>query len=110
VERAPAPPKPLDRADCSLVARVLESCADSRDCGSFEASAQPIRDAHWTRLQRIYHESTGFEVAAFRTLCVRACELALTPSYSLIRRYACSGSVPGQWTGAGEDQAPTLAR
>jgi hypothetical protein len=110
VERAPAPPKPLDRADCSLVARVLESCADSRDCGSFEASARQIRDAHWTRMQLIYHESTGFDVAAFRRLCVRACELGLTPSYSLIRRYACSGSVPGQWTGVDGSEAPALVR
>jgi hypothetical protein len=110
VERVPAPPKPLDRADCSLVARVLESCADSRDCDSFAGSAQRIRDAHWTRLQRIYHESTGFEAAAFRTLCVRACELSLTPSYPLIRHYACSGSVPGQWTGVDGGEAPALMR
>jgi len=30
-------------------------------------------------------------------LCVRSCELGLTPSFGLIRANACSGAKPRQW-------------
>jgi hypothetical protein len=97
VERSLAPVRPLNQSDCALVARSLEDCAASRDCSSFAASAQRIPSSRWARLARAYHESTGFDVAAFRTLCVRSCELRLTPSLGLVRRYACNGARPDQW-------------
>jgi hypothetical protein len=97
VDRTREEIKPLDRQDCSVVARSLDNCASSPDCGSFASSAAKITPARWSRLQKSYHESTGFDVEGFRTLCVRSCELGLTPSYALIRQNACSGAEPGQW-------------
>jgi len=89
--------RPLTRADCTVVARSLEACAASRDCSSFAKSAERIPISQWAQLTRMYHESTGLDVAAFRGLCVRSCELGLTPSLGLIRSNACSGAEPGQW-------------
>jgi hypothetical protein len=97
VERSRAPVRPLDGSDCAVATRSLEDCAVGRDCSSFESSAQFIPPARWARLVRAYHESTGFDLAAFRTLCVRSCELRLTPSAGLVRRYACNGARPEQW-------------
>ena len=97
VNRAAAAIRPLSRADCAIVAQALESCADSRDCRSFARSAQRIPAEAWSRLTRMYHESTGLDVAVFRGLCVRSCELGLTPSFGLVRANACSGAKPGQW-------------
>lgn len=96
-ERASVPIRPLRQADCALVARSLEDCAASRDCSSFASAAQPIPAARWDRIVRMYHESTGLDVAAFRRLCVRSCELRLTPSAALVSRYACNGAQPDQW-------------
>jgi hypothetical protein len=56
----------------------------------------------------MYHESTGLDVAVFRTLCERSCEFGLTPSMGLIRRNACNGAQPGQW--ATDDPAAGLRR
>ena len=89
--------RPLSRADCAIVAQALEGCAASRDCRSFATSAQRIPARQWNQLTRMYHESTGLDVAVFRALCVRSCELGLTPSYGLIRANACSGAKPRQW-------------
>ena len=89
--------RPLSRADCAIVAQALEGCAASRDCRSFARSAQRIPARQWSQLTRIYHESTGLDVAIFRNLCVRSCELGLTPSFGLIRANACSGAKPRQW-------------
>ena len=89
--------RPLSRADCAIVAQALEACADSRDCSSFAKSAQRIPARQWSQLTRMYHESTGLDVAVFRGLCVRSCELGLTPSFGLIRANACNGAKPGQW-------------
>ena len=89
--------RPLGRADCGIVAQALEGCAASRDCSSFSKSAQGIPARQWSQLTRMYHESTGLDVAVFRGLCVRSCELGLTPSFGLIRANACSGAKPGQW-------------
>jgi hypothetical protein len=89
--------RPLGRADCAIVAQALEGCAASRDCSSFAKSAQSIPARQWSQLTRMYHESTGLDVAVFRGLCVRSCELGLTPSFGLIRANACSGAKPGQW-------------
>jgi hypothetical protein len=49
----------------------------------------------------MYHESTGLDAAVFRGLCIRSCELGLTPSLKLIRSNACSGAEPGQWLEGG---------
>ena len=91
------PRRPLNRADCATVIKAAESCATSRDCSSFKSSARPISSSRWERLTRLYHESTGLDAPAFRALCVRSCELGLTPSDDFIQRRVCSGAEPGQW-------------
>jgi hypothetical protein len=106
VSRATEPGRPLSRADCAEVIQAAESCSRSRDCSSFASSAQPISMPRWTRLQRLYHETTGLDAAAFRALCVRSCELGLTPSRGFIRRTVCNGAQPGQWLEAGQDAGP----
>ena len=100
--------RPLSRADCAIVAQALEGCAASRDCRSFAKSAQRIPAGQWSQLTRIYHESTGLDVAIFRNLCVRSCELGLTPSFGLMGHDACSGARPRQ-CGA-DDPAAGLRR
>jgi hypothetical protein len=100
--------RPLSRADCAIVAQALEGCAASRDCSSFARSAQRIPARQWSQLTRMYHESTGLDVAVFRGLCVRSCELGLTPSFGLIRANACGGAKPRQWRPA--DPAAGLQR
>ena len=97
VSRKREPRRPLNRADCAAVIKAAESCATSRDCSSFKSSARPISSSRWQRLTRLYHESTGLDAAAFRALCVRSCELGLTPSDAFIQRRVCSGAAPGQW-------------
>jgi hypothetical protein len=97
VERRRVPARPLGRSDCALVTLALEDCAASRDCASFEGSARLIPAARWLAIVRAYHESTGLDVAAFRKLCVRSCELRLTPSPALVQTYACRGAPPDQW-------------
>ena len=97
VARKREPRRPLNRADCATVIKAAESCATSRDCRSFKSSARPIPASRWERLTRLYHESTGLDAAAFRALCVRSCELGLTPSDAFIQRRVCSGAAPGQW-------------
>jgi hypothetical protein len=98
IARTPEPRRPLSRADCTTVMQSAESCASSRDCTSFASSAERIEPAQWARIVRMNHESTGLDVAAFRALCVRSCELGLTPSHAFIRRTVCSGAQPGQWS------------
>jgi hypothetical protein len=51
---------------------------------------------------RLYHETTGFDGIAFRGLCVRSCELGLTPSRGFIRSNVCNGARPEQWPPAGQ--------
>jgi hypothetical protein len=97
VARKREPRRPLSQAACSTVIKAAESCATSRDCRSFTSSARPISATQWERLTRLYHESTGLDAASFRALCVRSCELGLTPSDGFIRQRVCSGSPPGQW-------------
>lgn len=98
ITRTPEPRRPLSRADCATVIQSAESCASSRDCTSFASSARRITPARWTQLVRMNHESTGLDSAAFRALCVRSCELGLTPSHSFIRRNVCAGAQSGQWS------------
>ncbi|MGB7903938.1 MAG: hypothetical protein WCF43_04545 [Steroidobacteraceae bacterium] len=97
VARHREPRRPLSRAECATVIKAAESCAMSRDCSSFKSSARPIPSPQWVRLTRLYHESTGFDAASFRALCVRSCELGLTPSDGFIQRNVCSGARPDQW-------------
>ncbi len=97
VERVPEPARPLGRSDCAVVVRALEACAASKDCSSFSSSAERVPAASWQQLSRMYHETTGLNADHFRSLCQRSCELHLTPSAGLIRRYACNGAAPDQW-------------
>jgi hypothetical protein len=103
VARQLVPPRPLDRADCRVVLRSLEACAASRDCSSVAASAGQLSDPQRERLESMYHRSTGLDAAAFRAICVRSCELGLTPSAAFVRRAACNGSAEGQWSGGDGD-------
>jgi hypothetical protein len=88
----------LGRTDCDAVAASLEACARSRDCRSFAGGARLIPQTQRSRLTRIYHETTGFDAAAFKGLCVRSCQLGLTPSRAFIRANVCSGARAGQWS------------
>jgi hypothetical protein len=97
IERQRVPIMALGRTDCALVAESLEACATSTNCRSFASSARRIPQRDWTRLTRIYHEKTGLNAAAYRSLCMRSCELGLTPSAAFIRENACSGAQRGQW-------------
>ena len=97
VSRTREPRRALSRSDCGVVAESLDACASSRDCRSFASSARPMSRPQRTRLTRIYHESTGLDAPAFRGLCIRSCQLGLTPSRDFIRRSACSGARAGQW-------------
>ena len=97
VARKREPRRSLSRADCATVIKAAESCATSRDCGSFKSSARPISSSRWQRLTHLYHETTGLNADSFRALCVRSCELGLTPSDRFIRQRVCSGARPDQW-------------
>jgi hypothetical protein len=97
VARRREPSRPLNRAECATVIAAAESCAASRDCGSFRSSARSIPTSRWERLTRLYHETTGLDAASFRALCARSCELGLTPSDNFIRQRVCSGAPPDQW-------------
>lgn len=100
VARAPVPIQPLGARDCAIVAQSLEACAASRDCSSFARSARTIPASQWSQLARMYHESTGLDADSYRALCVRSCELGLTPSAKFIRRNACNGAEREQWPAA----------
>ncbi len=98
ISRQPSRIVPLEPAQCAVVAASLEACASSTDCRTPAASARPIPRRSRDRLNRIFHEQTGLDAAAFLGLCVRSCELGLTPSENFIRTNACSGASRGQWT------------
>ena len=100
VSRTRAPGRPLSRADCSTVAQAAEACARSRDCSSFASSARRISPPRWASLTRMYHETTGLDGSAFRALCVRSCQLGLTPSRVFIRSRVCNGAPADQWPAA----------
>jgi hypothetical protein len=107
VSRAREPSRPLNRADCASVAQAAEACARGRDCSSFAGSAQRIAPPQWARLMRLYHETTGLDGAAFRALCMRSCQLGLTPSRDFIRKRVCGGAQPDQWS-AGDPTADLM--
>lgn len=98
ISRQPARIVPLRPAECAVVAASLEACASSSDCRTPATSARPIPRSSRDRLNRIFHEQTGLDAAAFLGLCVRSCELGLTPSGNFIRTNACSGASRGQWS------------
>jgi hypothetical protein len=97
VTRVKEPPAPLSGAECRAVAAALESCAGSRECGSYESIVRSVQPARMATVQRLFHESTGLNAPMFRTVCVRSCELGLTPTDGLVRREVCGGASPGQW-------------
>jgi hypothetical protein len=97
VSRTRVPSLPLSREDCAVVIRAADACATSPDCRSFARSSRRIPPADWARLTRLYHESTGLDGPAFRSLCMRSCELGLTPSHGFIRESVCSGARSDQW-------------
>jgi len=97
VTRLPESPGPLSGTDCRAVAAALESCAASRACGSYEAVVRSVPPARMTAVKRVFHETTGLNAAMFRAVCVRSCELGLTPTAGLVRREVCGGAAPGQW-------------
>jgi hypothetical protein len=98
ITRSIPPARPLDRDDCREVSRALESCSRSSDCGTFASSMERIPPGRLRTLNRMFHETTGFNAPAFVEFCMTSCRLALTPSYSFTRKRVCSGSEPGQWT------------
>ena len=100
VTRMREPAAPLARDDCKTVAAALESCAAGRDCGSFDAVARSVPASQMATIKRLFHETTGLDAPMFRSVCVRSCELGLTPTSELVQREVCSGAEPGQWTPA----------
>jgi hypothetical protein len=90
-------PTPLGREACRIVSATLESCAASRDCSSFDAITRSAPPANMATVRRLFHESTGLNAAMFRSVCVRSCELGMTPTSELVRREVCGGAEPGQW-------------
>jgi hypothetical protein len=97
ITRVMEAPTPLAREACRIVSATLESCAASRDCSSFDAITRSAPPANMATVRRLFHESTGLNAAMFRSVCVRSCELGLTPTSELVRREVCSGAEPGQW-------------
>lgn len=97
VSRTREPSRRLNAADCATVARAADACTTSRDCSSFASSARPLSASQLAQVTRLYHESTGLDAAAFRSLCVRSCQLGLTPSRGFIRTHVCGGAQPDQW-------------
>ncbi len=98
VARVSERPAPLGRDECRSVTAALESCAASRDCGSYDAIVRSVPAARMAIVKRLFRETTGLNAQMFRTVCVRSCELGLTPTNSLVRREVCGGAEPGQWT------------
>jgi hypothetical protein len=97
VTRVSERPAPLSSADCRSVAAVLESCAESRVCDSYEGIIRSVSPGRMAPVQRLFHETTGLNAAMFRSVCVRSCQLGLTPTSGLVRREVCGGAVTGQW-------------
>jgi hypothetical protein len=98
ITRVKEPPAPLSRADCREVAAALESCAASRECDGYESVTRSIPAARMANVERLFHESTGLNAPMFRSVCVRSCELGLTPTSALVRREVCGGAAPEQWS------------
>src|SRR4029450_3656914 len=97
VTRVAERPAPLSGADCQAVAAALESCAASRVGASYKGIIGSVPPARLSAVQRLFHETTGLNATMFRSVCVRSCELGLTPTMGLVRREVCGGAAPGQW-------------
>ena len=97
--RLPEPRTRLDRTQCQLALRALESCAAVRGCGSFATIAQRIPSERANAVRKLFHETTGLNADGFRSVCVRSCELGLTPTRSFVQQRVCGGADRGQWDG-----------
>jgi hypothetical protein len=91
------PRRRLDRNECLQAQRALESCAAVRGCGSFDAIARAIPAQRAAAIRQLFHQTTGLDAAGFRSLCVRSCQLGLTPTRSFVQQSVCGGAEPGQW-------------
>ena len=94
---------PLSGADCRAVAAALESCAASRECDGYDSVIRSVPAARMANVERLFHESTGLNAPMFRSVCVRSCELGLTPTSALVRREVCGGAAPAQWSQRSQD-------
>ena len=68
--RLPEPRTRLDRTQCQLALRALESCAAVRGCGSFATIAQRIPSQRANAVRQLFHETTGLNADGFRSVCV----------------------------------------
>jgi hypothetical protein len=91
------PRRRLDRNECLQAQRALDSCAAVRSCGSFAAIARGIPAQRTSAVRQLFHETTGLNAAGFRSVCVRSCQLGLTPTRSFVQQRVCNGADPGQW-------------
>jgi len=98
ITRVKESPAPLSDADCRAVAAALESCAASRQCDGYQSVIRSVPAARMANVERLFHESTGLNAPMFRSVCVRSCELGLTPTSALVRREVCGGAAPAQWS------------
>jgi hypothetical protein len=98
VTRVAERPAPLSGADCQAVAAALESCTASRVCASYQVIIGSVPPARLSAVQRLFHETTGLNATMFRSVCLRSCELGLTPTSALVQREVCGGAASGQWS------------
>jgi hypothetical protein len=94
------PVRRLGRNECQQAQRALESCAAVRGCSSFGAVARSIPEQRATAVRRLFHETTGLNARGFRDLCVRSCQLGLTPTRAFVQQRVCGGADAGQWDDA----------
>jgi hypothetical protein len=91
------PRRRLERNECLQAQRALESCAAVRGCGSYAAIARGIPAQRAAAVRALFHQTTGLNAAGFRSLCVRSCQLGLTPTRSFVQQRVCNGADRGQW-------------
>jgi hypothetical protein len=91
------PRQRLDRNQCLQALRALESCAAVRGCGSFAVIAAAIPSPRASTVRKLFHETTGLNADGFRSVCVRSCQLGLTPTRSFVQQRVCGGADRGQW-------------
>ena len=96
---------PLSGADCRAVGAALESCAASRECDGYDSVIRSVPAALMANVERLFHESMGLNAPMFRSICVRSCELGLTPTSALVRRQVCGGAAPAQWSQRSQDSS-----
>jgi hypothetical protein len=91
------PARRLDRNECRDVQRALEACAAIRGCRSLSGISSALSASHVANVRRLFHETTGLDSSGFRSVCLRSCELGLTPTREFVQRRVCSGAQPDQW-------------